>query len=163
MKPLNDHAEPRSEKTKPVQIKPSPPRMRAGAVTTLIGLFIFIVGAKPNWIGWDRSPVVGFVQIAVFLIGLAIICIGGYMGLGALWKGMPRSIIADIGLRFVATGYVVAAFSGMADVFGMGSQPLPSVPYFGRYQAMGVLIGQVIIAIGFVMLIPFQRPPKQEK
>ena len=137
--------------------------MRAGAVTTLIGLFIFIVGAKPNWIGWDRSPVVGFVQIAVFLIGLAIICIGGYMGLGALWKGMPRSIIADIGLRFVATGYVVAAFSGMADVFGMGSQPLPSVPYFGRYQAMGVLIGQVIIAICFVMLIPFQRPPKQEK
>ena len=131
--------------------------MRAGAVMTLIGLFIFTVGAKPSWIGWDRSPVVGFVQISVFLIGLGIICVGGYVGLGALWKGMPRSIVADIGLRFVATGYVVAAFSGWADVFGMGSQPLPSVPYFGRFQAVGVLIGQVIIAIGFIMLIPFHR------
>ena len=157
MKPLTDQAETRSEKTKPAQIKPSPPRMRAGAVMTLIGLFIFTVGAKPSWSGWDRSPVVGFVQISVFLIGLGIICVGGYVGLGALWKGMPRSIVADIGLRFVATGYVVAAFSGWADVFGMGSQPLPSVPYFGRFQAVGVLIGQVIIAIGFIMLIPFHR------
>ena len=131
--------------------------MRTGVVVTLIGLFIFSVGARPGWYGWDRSAVVGFVQIAVFLIGLGVICIGGYVGLGALWKGMPRSIIADIGLRFVATGYVVAAFSGMADVFGMGSQPLPAVPYFGRLQATGVVVGQAIIAIGFVMLIPFQR------
>ena len=160
MKSLNDPTESRPEKTKPAIIKPSPARMRTGAVTTLIGLFIFTVGAKPSWLGWDRSPVVGFVQIAVFLIGLGIICVGGYIGLGALWKGIPRSIIADIGLRFVATGYVVAAFSGLADVFGMGSQPLPSVPYFGRFQAMGVLIGQVVIAVGFVMLIPFQRSPK---
>jgi hypothetical protein len=157
MKPLNDQAGSRSDKTQPAEIKPSPARMRAGAVTSLIGLFIFTVGAKPTWIGWDRSPVVGFVQISVFLIGLGIICVGGYVGLGSLWKGMPRSIVADIGLRFVATGYVVAAFSGMADVFGMGSQPLPSVPYFGHLQATGVVIGQVIIAIGFVMLIPFQR------
>ena len=134
--------------------------MRAGAVTTLLGLFIFSVGARPGWFGWDRSMVVGFVQIAVFLVGLGIICVGGYVGLSALWKGMPRSIIADIGLRLVSTGYVIAAFSGMADVFGMGSQPVPAVPYFGRLQATGVLVGQVVIAIGFVMLIPFHRSRK---
>ena len=157
MKPLNDQTGSYPAKTQPSQPKPSAPRMRAGAVTTLIGLFIFTVGARPSWYGWDRSAVVGFVQIAVFLVGLGIICVGGYVGLSALWKGMPRSIIADIGLRLVSTGYVIAAFSGMADVFGMGSQPVPAVPYFGRLQAMGVVIGQVIIAIGFVMLIPFQR------
>jgi xanthine/uracil permease len=157
MKPFNEQAGSRPEKTQPAQMKPSPPRMRAGAVVTLIGLFIFTVGARPSWFGWDRSPVVGFVQISVLLIGLGIICVGGYVGLGTLWKGMPRSIVADIGLRLVATGYVIAAFSGMADVFGMGSQPVPAVPYFGRLQATGVLIGQVIIAIGFVMLIPFHR------
>jgi hypothetical protein len=157
MKPLNDPAGSRSEKTQPAQIKPSPARMRTGVVTTLIGLFVFSVGARPGWFGWDRSAVVGFVQISVFLIGLGIICMGGIVGLGALWKGMPRSIIADIGTRFVATGYVVSAFSGMADVFGMGSQPLPALPYFGRLQATGVVIGQAIIALGFVMLIPFQR------
>ncbi len=132
-------------------------RMRAGLVTTLFGLFVFAVGAKPDWFGWDRSRVVGFVQISVFLIGLAIICIGGYVGLLALWRGTPRTIMADIGLRLVSTGYVIAVFAGMADVFGMGSQPLPGIPYFGPWQATGVLIGQVIIALGFLMIIPYHR------
>jgi hypothetical protein len=135
---------------------PSRVRVRTGLVLTLLGLFVFMVGAKPNWFGWDRSPVVGFVQIAVFLVGLAMICIGGYTGLLALWKGMQRSIVADIGLRLVSTGYVVAVFAGMADVFGMGSHFLPDVPYFGPWQAGGVLIGQIVIAIGFLMLIPYQ-------
>ncbi len=137
-------------------IPPSRMRVRVGLATTLFGLFIFTVGAKPGWFGWDRSPVVGFVQIAVFLVGLAIICIGGYTGLLALWKGMQRTIAADIGLRLVSTGYVIAVFAGMADVFGMGSQPLPAVPYFGPWQAGGVLIGEVTIAIGFLMMIPYR-------
>jgi hypothetical protein len=126
-------------------------------VITFIGLFIFTVGAKPNWFGWDRSPVVGFVQITVFLIGLGLICAGGYIGLLALWRGTPRTIVADIGLRVVGTGYVIAIFAGMADVFGMGSQPLPGVPYFGPWQATGVLIGQVLIAVGFLMVPPYRK------
>ena len=121
----------------------------------LFGFFVFTVGAKPNWYGWDRSPVVGFVQIAVFLIGLAMICIGGYVGLIALWGKDPRSILADIGMRMVGTGYVVSVFTGMADVFGMGSHLLPMVPYFGPWQSAGVLIGQTVIAMGFLMMIPY--------
>jgi hypothetical protein len=134
---------------------PSQPRIRAGLLVTLFGLFIFIVGAKPGWLGWDRSPVVGFVQIAVFLVGLALICFGGYITLQALWKGKERTIAADIGLRLVSTGYVIAVFAGMADVFGLGSQPLPAIPYFGPWQASGVIIGQVFIAVGFLLLIPY--------
>jgi hypothetical protein len=130
-------------------------RVRFSFITTLFGLFIFVIGAKPNWFGWDRSPVVGFIQIAVFLIGLALICIGGYVGLLALWGREQRSILADIGLRLVGTGYVIAVFTGMADVFGLGSQPLPNVPYFGPWQAGGVLIGQIFIAIGFLLTIPY--------
>lgn len=149
-------------------IEPSGTRLRAGAITALIGLFVFTVGAKPNWFGWDRSQLVGFVQIAVFLIGLAFICLGGYVGLTALWKGMERTIAADIGLRLLATGYVIAVFAGMADVFGMGSQPLPNVPYFGPWQATGVLIGQVLIAFGCLLLIPIgtaeeNQPQKKNK
>ena len=131
-------------------------RIRFSLITSLLGLFIFVVGAKPNWFGWDRSPVVGFIQIAVFLIGLALICIGGYVGLVALWGREQRSILADICLRLVGTGYVIAVFTGMADIFGLGSQPLPNVPYFGPWQAGGVLIGQIVIAIGFVLTIPYR-------
>ena len=131
-------------------------RVRFSFIMTLFGLFIFIVGAKPNWFGWDRSPVVGFVQIAVFLIGLALICVGGYVGLISLWGKEQRSIVADIGLRLVGTGYVITVFTGMADVFGLGSQPLPNVPYFGPWQAAGVVVGQALIALGFLMTIPYQ-------
>ena len=135
---------------------PSQLRIRAGLFITLFGVFIFIVGAKPGWLGLDRSKVVGFVQIAVFLVGLAMICFGGYITLLALWKGKMRTIAADIGLRLVSTGYVIAVFAGMADVFGLGSQPLPAVPYFGPWQALGVFIGQVFIAVGFLLLIPYR-------
>jgi hypothetical protein len=140
---------------------PSRLRVRVGLAATLAGLFIFMVGAKPGWFGWDRSPVVGFVQIAVFLVGLAIICLGGYTGLLALWKGQQRSIAADIGMRLVSTGYVVAVFAGMADVFGMGSHLRPTTPYFGWLQAAGVLAGEITIAIGFLMLIPYHTHPNR--
>lgn len=141
---------------------PSKLRVRVSFIITFFGLFIFIVGAKPNWLGWDRSPVVGFVQIAVFLVGLAFICLGGYIGMLTLWYGRQRTIAADIGLRLVGTGYIISVFAGMADVFGMGSQPPPQVPYFGPWQASGVLIGQAVIAAGFLMLIPY-KTNKQTK
>ncbi len=136
--------------------QPSDTRLRAGLVTSVVGFLVFTIGAKPEWFSWDRSPVVGFVQLAVFLVGLGLICLGGGVGLLALWNGRGRTIVADIGLRLVSTGYVISVFAGMADVFGMGSQPLPGVPYFGPWQATGVVIGEVLIAVGFLMLIPYR-------
>ena len=132
-------------------------RIKTGLITTLVGLFVFTMGAKPEWYGVDRSPIVGFVQIAVFLVGLAIICVGGYIGINALWGNDERSIAADIGLRLVATGYVLAVFTGMADVFGMGTQPLPGVPFFGPLQSVGVEIGQGLILFGFLITIPRKK------
>ena len=134
---------------------------RLGLFTTLFGLLVFAMGAKPEWFSLDRSPVVGFVQIAVFLVGLGMICLGGYIGLVSLWGDDERSIPADIGLRLVATGYVLAVFIGMADVFGMGTQPLPEVPFFGPLQARGMEIGQAVIAIGFLMTIPYRKWQKK--
>ena len=134
---------------------PSRMRIRLGLLVTLVGLLIFLVGARPALFDLDRSPVVGFVQIAVFLVGLAIICVGGYIGLMSFWNNRDRTIASDLGSRLVATGYVVAVFSGMADVFGFGSQAPPQVPFFGPWQASGVEIGEALIAIGFLLLIPY--------
>ncbi|MEN4010701.1 MAG: hypothetical protein AB1453_13040 [Chloroflexota bacterium] len=136
-------------------------RVRFGLAFTLLGFLIFLLGARPSLFGLDRSPVIGFVQIAVFLVGLAVICIGGYISLMSLWKDRQRSILADIGLRLVATGYVIAVFAGMADVFGAGSHPLPGVPHFGPWQARGVELGQVLIGIGFLLLIPLNPQNKR--
>lgn len=137
-------------------------RVRTGLVLTLVGFAVFLMGARPGVFGLDRSPIIGFVQIAVFLVGLAVMCIGGYISLMALWKNQHPSIAAEIGLRLVTTGYVVSVFTGMADVFGFGSHPLPGVPYFGRLQATGVLIGQVIITVGFFLLVPYPHKPADE-
>src|SRR3990172_4329104 len=120
-------------------------RIRIGLLVTFIGLVIYLLGAAPELFGLNRSPVTGFIQIAVFLVGLAGICIGGYISLNALWNGHQKSIGADIGLRLVSTGYVIAVASGMADMFGIGNHPFPRIPYFGAWQAFGVLVGEAVI------------------
>lgn len=134
----------------------------AGLVITIVGFAVFLLGTSPELFGLDRSPVIGFVQITVFLIGLANICIGGYLSLISMWRGKPRTIGADIGLRLIATGYVIAVAAGMADVFGFGSQPWPSIPSFGRWQSRGVLVGEAIIAVGFLLLLPPRSPTKKD-
>ncbi len=142
-----------NENTAPKQ--PHRLRIRLGLAITAIGLLIFVLGVDPGLYGMDRSPVLGFLQIAVFLVGLALICLGGYVVLNTLWNGREKTIIADIGFRLVSTGYVICAVSGMADVFGLGNQPFPAIPYFGIWQALGVIAGQIIIVIGFIILIPY--------
>ena len=132
-------------------------RLRFGVLFTIVGLFVYILGANPALFGLDRSPVTGFIQIAVFLVGLAIICIGGFITLNTLWNGEEKSIAADFGLRLVATGYVIAVATGMADVFGLGNHTFPNIPYFGPWQAIGVMIGEVVILVGFLMIIPYPR------
>ena len=137
-------------------------QVRFGLLFTLIGFFLFTLGAAPEFYGLDRSPVVGFVQIAVFLTGLGVICLGGYASLASLWIDRERSLAADIGLRLIGTGYVISAVSGMADVFGMGNEPWPQIPYFGSLQATGVIIGQAVIAIGFLLMIPWRTTDQEE-
>lgn len=147
---------PRPQAIFPRQSRNHPIRKRFGVILALIGLVIFMLGAEPAWFGLDRSSVTGFVQIAVFLVGLAFICIGGYIALIALWNGDQLTIVADIGARLVSTGYVVAVASGMADVFGFGSEALPRIPAFGIWQQRGVMFGELVIALGFLLLIRWQ-------
>jgi hypothetical protein len=157
---MNDSAIPTPSPEPVPENIPSRQRIRFGVVMTLGGLLIFMLGVRPSFFDLDRSPVVGFVQIEVFLVGLAIICIGGTISLMAFWRNGYRSIPADIGSRLVLTGYVISVFSGMADVFGFGTQLRPRVPFFGPWQAMGVQIGLALIAIGFLLMIPFHLPRK---
>jgi hypothetical protein len=154
-KPVQSNGLPENRETKkaPVTFR----RVRNSLVVTLGGFFVFLVGARPSLFGLDRSPVVGFIQIAVMIIGIAIMCLGGYITFHRLWNGDEVSIAADIGMRFVASGFVFALFSGMADVFGIGSHPLPGVPYFGVWQARGMEISMALIAVGFIMMIPPKR------
>jgi hypothetical protein len=157
---MNTSSKPAPSAINPPQGLPSRVRIRIGLFIAYFGLLVFLVGARPALFNLDRSVVVGFVQISVFLIGLAIICMGGYISMMAFWRNGTRTIPAEIGTRLVSTGYVISVFSGMADVFGFGSQGRPQVPFFGPWQAAGVMVGEVVIAIGFLLLIPYGLPNK---
>ena len=132
-------------------------RIRISLAILILGFVIFMLGIKPGLFGLDRSPVIGFVQIAVLEVGLGMICLGGFTTLNTLWNGIEKTIAADFGLRLVATGFVISVASGMADVFGFGNQPLPNIPYFGPWQAAGVILGEIVIALGFLLMIPLPR------
>ena len=126
---------------------------RLGLLLSVMGYFLMMLGMKPAFFGLDRSPVVGFAQISVFLLGLACLCLGAVTALMAFWPKGHVSLMADFGSRFVATGLVIAVFCGMADVFGIGSHPLSlGIPFFGPLQSKGVVFGEAVISIGIVMM-----------
>ncbi len=145
--------------TQPIRKSNGRFRISLGLGVTIFGFLIYVLGAEPGLFGLDRSPTVGFVQIATFLVGLGFICLGGYISLVTLWNGGQKSIASDIGLRLVATGYVISVACGMADVFGFGSNNYPNIPVFGIYQQIGVLVGEVVIAVGLLLMIPYKTPP----
>ena len=123
---------------------------------SLGGFLIFLLGANPGLFGLDRNPLIGFVQTATFSTGLALLCLGGFISLKICQRSdRYQSLAQDIGIRLVATGYLVALISGMADVFGFGTQAWPALPFFGPTQAVGVVAGELIIAIGFLLYMPF--------
>jgi hypothetical protein len=135
-------------------------RIELGLIIAVGGFLILMVGLRPDLFQLDRSPVLGFIQIAVMLAGLAVICVGGYICLSGLWKGRSPSIAAELGLRIISTGYIIAVFAGLADIFGLGSHPYPEfIPYFGEWQARGVQIAEGFIAIGMLLMLPYSRHP----
>jgi hypothetical protein len=154
--PPNNPLQPATEEPVTQPLQQSKRRIRLGFIFTFGGFALFLLGARPSVYGLDRSPVIGFVQIAVFLLGIAIICIGAYIVMLALWQGSPTSLLFQIGMRFVQTGFVIALFTGLADVLGLGSHPLPR-PFFGPLQSAGVQTGEFVIGVGILMMFQFDR------
>jgi hypothetical protein len=132
-------------------------KIKFGIGIVIIGLFTYFLGADPGLFGMDRSPIIGLIQILVFMIGLAIMCIGGHITFAGIWNGFVKPISFDIGMRLVWTGYVITAASAFADIFAFGSHLPPHVPYLGNLQATGVVIGEFVIALGFLLMIPFRE------
>jgi hypothetical protein len=122
----------------------------------LLGLFIFLIGVRPNLIGMDRSPVVGFVQIGVWLTGLAILLLGAYATVRVVRNGLSTSLRADIGIRLIATGYVIAAVASLADFIGVGAQRMPEIA-FGPVQVIGLAIGVFVSLLGVILYWPPRR------
>jgi uncharacterized membrane protein len=122
----------------------------------LLGLFIFIIGVQPDILGLNRSLTVGFVQIGVWLFGLAILLLASYTTVRVVRNGKPTSLRADIGTRLIATGYVVAAVASLADFIGVGAQRMPFIA-FGPIQVIGLVTGVLFSLLGVILYWPRQK------
>jgi len=119
----------------------------------LIGLIIFAIGVQPDLIGMNRSPIVGFVQVGVWLTGLALLLISAAATVKVVRNGRPTSLRADIGTRLIATGYVIAAVASLADFISIGAHRMPS-PWFGQVQVIGLVTGVLASLLGLVLYWP---------
>jgi hypothetical protein len=125
----------------------------------LVGLLIFVIGIQPDLIGMNRSATVGFVQIGVWLTGLAIMLLAAYATVRVIRNGKPTSLRADIGIRLIATGYVVAAVGSLADFIGVGAHRMPVI-YFGHFQVIGLILGVILSLLGVILYLPWDRDSK---
>jgi len=126
------------------------------AAMVLVGSLMFVLGVHPAFFGLDRSPVVGFVQMGVWLTGLAVVLLGAYGAARIVRNGRKHSLRSEIGLRLVASGYVLALAASLADFLGIGSHPLPKV-YFGPIQVAGLVTGIVMSLTGLILYLPRGR------
>jgi hypothetical protein len=121
----------------------------------LIGVTLFVVGINPDLIGMDRSPVVGFVQVGVWLFGMALSLVGAYAAIRVYRNSRSLSLRAEIGERLVATGYVVAAAASLADFIGIGSDTIPELT-FGPLQVIGLTVGVLTCVLGLILYWPWK-------
>lgn len=119
----------------------------------LIGLILFVIGVYPDFIGMDRSPVVGFVQIGVWLTGLGMLLVGATMTVRVIRNSDPNTLRSEVGLRLIATGYVFAIAASFADFLGIGSHVRPGLSY-GPLQVAGLALGILISLAGLILYWP---------
>jgi hypothetical protein len=141
-----------------------PRRMLIFVALDVIGLAIFLLGLQPWIFGLDRSPVIGYLQVVVFLFGLGLVLLSSY-AIEKLLRpsAQPVSLREDIGGRLAATGYVLVAVGSTSDLIGLGSHPLPGSPHLGTLQSIALLAGTAMIVVGLGMYHPGKAkspPPK---
>jgi hypothetical protein len=119
----------------------------------LAGLFVFILGVAPDLIGMDRSPAIGFVQVGIWLTGLAVLLLGTFLTIRVIRNGKENTLVSEVGSRLIATGYVLAAAASLADFIGIGSHHHPNL-YFGPLQVFGLILGLLISLAGVTLYWP---------
>jgi hypothetical protein len=137
---------------------------KLGVACVVFGFTAFLIGIVPAMVNLDLTSGIGVFQLATILFGIGLMTIGGYMyAYATRHRSMPHRLREDIGLRLMATGYVICAVSGLSDVLGIGTHNLPNnMPYLGLWQSVGLVFGLLVIAFG-VLLYAQRYSPKPMK
>jgi hypothetical protein len=123
-----------------------------GVFSLVLGGVVLFLGVFPSAVDADSVAGIGLLQIVTMLVGLVLIVLGAYVVVYALFhRGTPSTLTRDIGIRLGLTGMVIAAAATLADTMGFGSHTSADGPLFGWLQALGMLFGFGIAALGVLM------------
>jgi hypothetical protein len=118
-----------------------------GAVLAFMGLFPGVTGVEPT-LG------IGVVQIVLILTGFSLLIAGAFIYAKYTFYVQKHSNLAQqIGLRLSMTGLLFAGMTGAADILGFGSNPRTETSdiFFGPWQAVGLIGGFLIAALGVLI------------
>ena len=126
---------------------------RLGVALIVAGFFVFLVGTFPDIIRLNLTPGFGAAQIITFLAGIGLMTLGGSVYMYATrQRDRAHRLRHEVGLRLIATGYVLCCVAAIADLIGIGSHNFPETePFFGWWQSAGVLLGVFIIVFGLFL------------
>jgi len=133
------------------------PRMHFDLALAVLGTGAFVLGLRPDWFGLATTPEVGFLQIVFMVTGMGVYTGAAIAAARLLWRGHKWSVVAQIGARLMATGYVAFAVSVMADILGLGSQTWPKTAHFGPVQHYGMLVGEGVMVVGLLLMYPYRQ------
>jgi hypothetical protein len=119
----------------------------------LLGFFVFIYNQANRLDDLSQYPVASQLEVLVLLAGLALLGSAGVWVLASFWRGRPKPFAYDIGLRLLLMGELVGFISCLADYIGMRAHH--RLPYFGPLQTAGVILGEVLMAAGFLLMFPW--------
>lgn len=129
-----------------------------GVFCVVLGGVVLFLGLFPAAVDADSTPGIGIAQILAALGGLSLIVLGAYVVVHALFhRGRPRTLLGDIAIRMGLTGMVLSAAATLADALGFGSHTGSTGPVFGWLQAVGMLFGFGVAALG-VLIYGMARP-----
>lgn len=123
-----------------------------GLLGMVIGGTALFLGLFPFAVGLDDTPGIGVAQITVIVAALFLIILNAYLIVYALvHRGRPRRLLRDVGLRLGMSGLVFVAAAALADIMGFGSHTSGAGPVLGELQALGMLAGFILSAIGVLI------------
>lgn len=130
---------------------------QVGIAIILLGIVVALMGLYPSLTGVETNSGFGVLQILTVLGGFAILILGAFVFVQAVfYPGHIHTLAQKIGVRLSMTGLLGAAAAGLADVLGFGSNN-PALgeirPTLGVYQAIGIIGGFFIAAIGILIFV----------
>ncbi len=124
------------------QAGPGNSQERLAVAVIVFGFFVFLIGLFPGLIRLDLTPGIGLLQITVFLFGLSLMTLGGYLYVRARRPVPgPSRLPETIGVRLMGTGLVICFVTGYADILGIGSEQVGEPLVLGPVQAAGIVLG----------------------